>query len=454
MKTLICGGRLIDPANAVDGLHDILLEEGKVAAIDPENCDADLIIDAAGKVVCPGFIDIHMHEDPVLPDGSIYCDEEKAIQFTMLRQGVTTAIAGNCGESKYHPADYLDLVDAQGTACNMGMLAAHEYFRMASGCTDRYAPATAEQRSFMAQGMRECVERGCLGASYGIRYVPGIDMDELCETGQCCSELGGIIAAHIRDDAEAVFGAAREFLDAGRKLGVPVELSHIGSMAGFGQMERFLALVDDYRAQGLTVGCDCYPYDAFSTGIGSTTYDDGWYNRYGCGYDVVELCEGKYKGQRCTKEIFDEVRRDDPECKTICYVMLQSEVDMALRHGGVMLGSDGTLSEGQGHPRAAGAFPRLLARYVGNGVLTLGEAVNKMTAMPAKMLGLSHKGQLGVGADADVVIFDPRRISDMATFADPILPPVGIEKVIVGGIVACEEGKILCGRAGKSVRKL
>jgi len=211
--------------------------------------------------------------------------------------------------------------------------------------------------------------------------------------------------------------------------------------------------VDSYRTKSMQIGCDCYPYEAFSTGLGSTTYDDGWRDRYGCGYDVVELAEGKYKGQRCTKEIFDEVRRDFPDCKTICYVMVQEEVDLAFRHPGVMLGSDGTLSEGQGHPRAAGAFPRLIARYVKNGTISMYEAINKMTAMPAAQLGLPHKGRLNVGADADVVVFDPQLLEDCATFTDPLLPPKGMDYVIVGGKIAAERGKIVCRNAGKAVRR-
>jgi len=453
MRILIRGGYLIDPANSIASVHDLLLENGRVAAIDPGLCDADTVIDAAGKIVCPGFVDIHMHEDPVLEDGTIYCEEEKAIQNTMLRMGVTTAIAGNCGENKYHPADYLDLVDRQGTAVNIGMMAGHEYFRLKAGCTDKYGPATEEQKAQMAAELAESLLRGCLGVSYGIRYVPGIDMDELIQTAAGCRSTGGIITAHIRDDAEGVFEAAREFLDAGMTVGVPVQISHIGSMAGFGQMERFLALVDSYRTKSMQIGCDCYPYEAFSTGLGSTTYDDGWRDRYGCGYDVVELAEGKYKGQRCTKEIFDEVRRDFPDCKTICYVMVQEEVDLAFRHPGVMLGSDGTLSEGQGHPRAAGAFPRLIARYVKNGTISMYEAINKMTAMPAAQLGLPHKGRLNVGADADVVVFDPQLLEDCATFTDPLLPPKGMDYVIVGGKIAAERGKIVCRNAGKAVRR-
>ena len=320
MKILIRGGRLIDPANSIDSVHDLLLQDGRVAAIDPAEAAADVTIDAAGKVVCPGFIDIHMHEDPVLEDGTIDNDLETAIQNTMLRMGVTTAVAGNCGEVKYHPADYLDLVDKQGTAVNIAIMAGHEYFRVKSGCTDKYGPATEAQKAQMAAELEECLLRGCLGISYGIRYVPGLDRDELLQTAAGCRVTGGVLAAHIRDDAEAVFAAAEEFIDIGRTLSLPMEISHIGSMAGFGQMERFLRQVDRCKAEGLKIGCDCYPYDAFSTDLGSTTYDDGWRDRYGCGYDVVELCEGKYKGQRCTKEIFDEVRRDFPDCKTICYV--------------------------------------------------------------------------------------------------------------------------------------
>ena len=261
------------------------------------------------------------------------------------------------------------------------------------------------------------------------------------------------MAAHIRDDAEAVFAAAREFLDACAPLEVPLQVSHIGSMAGFGQMERFLTLVDAYRANGTEVLCDCYPYDAFSTGIGETTYDPGWLERYGCGYDVVELVEGKYKGQRCTKEIFDEMRAEHPEYMTICYVMQQEDVDLAFRHPGVMIGSDGTLSAGQGHPRAAGAFPRVLGRYVRAGKLPLDDAIARMTSMPAAQLGLERKGTLRVGADADVVIFDAETICDRATFDDNLVAPVGIDYVLIGGTVALDHGEVVRADAGRAVRR-
>lgn len=452
MNILISGGRLIDPANSINSIQDIYISHGKIVA-PSESFRPDQVIDARGKIVSPGFIDIHMHEDPIESDGTIYKDEEKAIFNCMLRQGVTSAIGGNCGENKYHPADYLDIVDAQGAAVNVGMMAGHEFFRHQAGAMDKYGPASEAQIERMSAEVEECLIRGCVGVSFGIRYIPGIDMHELLKTASGCMRHGGRISAHIRSDAEEVFDAAREFLDAGLELNVPIELSHIGSMAGFGQMERFLALVDSYRMIKPEIGCDCYPYDAFSTGLGSTTYDDGWMERYGCDYSVVELAEGKYKGQRCTKEIFDEVRRDHPECMTICYVMQQSEVDMAFEHAGVMLGSDGSLSEGQGHPRAAGAFPRFFAKYVREGKLSLYEAINRLTAVPAKQLNLRYKGQLGVGADADIVIFDADKIEDRATFAQPLLAPVGIDYVIVNGVIAAKDSKILSFDSGRSIRK-
>ncbi len=452
MKILIQNGLLIDPENLVCSKRSLYLENGKVAPVPESEVKADLVIDAKNKIVCPGFIDIHMHEDPIGPDGKLYSDEEKAILACMVRMGVTTAVGGNCGENSYHPAEYMDIADRDGTYTNIAMLAGHQYFRRLSGCADDYASAAPEQIKACAAAMEDALTRGCAGISYGIRYVPGMDSKELTETAAGAKKQGKMVAAHIRDDASAVFSAAREFLDAGLTLDVPLQVSHIGSMAGFGQMGDFLSLIDDYRMKNPRIFCDCYPYDAFSTALGSATYNDGWLRRYNCSYDAVELAEGKYKGQRCTKEIFDEVRRDKPQCKTICYVMEQSQVDLAYTHPAVIMGSDGLMSAGAGHPRASGAFPRFIRRYVKGGKLSMFDAINRITAMPAKQLGLKNKGNLSIGSDGDVVIFDPETIEERSSFDSPLIAPVGIDYVIVNGTPAVKDGKIINGRAGKSAR--
>jgi N-acyl-D-amino-acid deacylase len=198
---------------------------------------------------------------------------------------------------------------------------------------------------------------------------------------------------------------------------------------------------------------DCYPYFAFSTRLGTPTYDPGWLERYHCDYDVLEYCEGKYKGQRATAETFAELRRDFPECITVCYVMKEEDIRLAFRHPGVMLASDGLMNNGQGHPRAAGSFPRFLAEFAKKGTLSLYDAIEKMTAMPADRLRLENKGRLNVGADADITIFDYEEIKDGATFAQPALPPQGIAYVLIGGEIALEKGEIVKETCGKAVRK-
>ncbi len=451
MRTLIYGGRVIDPADQVDSRLNILIEDGKIAAVGPEDMAAEKRIDASGRVVCPGFVDVHVHEDPV-EDGRIWADGERSVFACMLRMGVTTVVGGNCGSCVCDPGDYLDLADRDGAFVNVAMLAGHEFFRVQAGAKDPYGPADEGQVTAMAAGIRRALERGCAGMSYGIRYAPGLDGRELIGTMAALHGTGKLAACHLRDDAAAVFGALAEFLDAAAALGVPAQVSHIGSMAGFGQMERFLALVDARRASGMDVACDCYPYSAFSTGLGSATYDDGWLERYGCGYDVLELCEGPYKGQRCTEAIFRDQRRAFPECRTVCHVMQPEEVAMALAHPAVMLASDATLHRGQGHPRAAGTFPRLIAEYVRTGRLGLYDAIAKMTVLPAGRFHLAGKGRLGVGADADVVVFDPARIRDAATFTDPIRPPEGIDLVLVNGEIAARDGRIVSAPLGRAVR--
>lgn len=449
MITLIQNGTVVDPASGVHEVRDLWIDGDHIAE---GSGRADQVIDASGKIVCPGFLDIHMHEDPVGADGTLEAYDEKSVFACMLHMGVTTSVAGNCGENKFHPADYLDLVDRDGAPVNVAMLAGHGFFRHEAGCLDRYAPATAAQRDRMAAGIREALQRGCIGVSFGIRYEPGMDTREFLDAAAPVRGTGKLVAAHVRDDAAQIFSATREFLDAGLQLDTPLQVSHIGSMAGFGQMAEFLELIDSYRKLRPDICCDCYPYDAFSTDLGSATYDDGWLERYNCDYSVLELCLPEYFGQRCTEELFRRIRREQPACKTVCHVMRQEDVDLAYRHEAVMVASDATLDRGMGHPRACGTFPRVLSRYVRSGVLTLDDAIRRMTILPAAQLGLTQKGRLSVGADADVVIFDPEKLIDRATFEAPLTPPDGIELVFVGGKPVLRDGVILDRRAGRSVR--
>ena len=448
MKTLIAGGRVIDPANRVDAKLNLLVENEKIAWVGQGTVPADRVLDATGKIVTPGFIDIHMHEDPVV-NGRI----QPSIFPMMLRMGVTTAVGGNCGINVCDPGDYLDLVDRRGAPVNVALFAGHEYYRKAAGATDIYAPASEEARQGMEAGITKALDRGCVGVSFGLRYVPGADKDEFYRAAKCCAPSGGLIASHLRDDADGIFDAIDEFCAAGVEYGLPVQISHIGSMGGFGQMEGVLRQLDAYRLNGLDVAMDCYPYFAFSTRIGTPTYDPGWLERYHCDYSVLEFCEGRYKGQRATKETFDEIRRDFPDCITVCHVMQEADIRRAFRHKAVMLGSDGLVNNGQGHPRAAGSFPRFLAEFSRKGDLSLYDAVEKMTSQSAQRLGFENKGRLNVGTDADITIFDYDKIQDKATFEHPAAAPEGIDYVLIGGEIALDHGQILKDDCGKAVRK-
>ena len=342
-----------------------------------------------------------------------------------------------------------EVIDREGAAVNVAMFAGHEYFRKAAGAEDIYAGSTEAQLTAMEEGITKALEDGCVGVSFGLRYVPGAGKEEFFRAAKCCEKSKKLIASHLRDDADGVFAAIDEFCAAGVEYGLPVQISHIGSMGGFGQMQQ----LDSYKLGGLDIAMDCYPYFAFSTRLGTPTYDPGWLDRYHCGYDVLEFCEGIYKGQRATKETFDEMRRDFPQCITVCYVMKEEDIRLAFRHPAVMVGSDGLMNNGQGHPRAAGSFPRFLAEFSRNGDIRLYDAVEMITATPANRLGLAAKGRLNVGADADITIFDYETIRDGATFAQPNLPPQGIEYVLLGGEVVLEKGTVVKDNCGKAVRK-
>ena len=283
----------------------------------------------------------------------------------------------------------------------------------------------------------------------GIRYEPGMTLGEMCAMAAVVKRFGGVLAAHVRGDAFEIYDAIEEFLEIGRRTGVRLQISHIGSMAAYGQMAEVLSYVDRRAAaEGLDVRIDCYPYDAFCTSIGATTYDDGFLDRY---HDVtrIELTDGEYKGFIPNMEVFEKVRREHPEYLTIAHVMNGAEVDMALTHPRTMLGSDGVLLNGAGHPRAAGAFARFLAQYVfERKLLSLNEGIAKTTCEAAARFGLD-RGTLGIGRAADVTVFDPKRLKDKATFAEPALPPEGVRLVLLGGVIALQDGEVLRTDLGK-----
>ena len=449
MKIWITGGRVIDPWNHIDSKLNLVLEDGKVAALTAEKPEpGERVLSAQGRVVCPGFVDIHMHEAPA---GDL-ADLERSIFGCMLRMGVTTGLGGNCGENVLPPEAYFQRV-SQGLPISLALMAGHGAAREAAGFPDRYQQLTEQQVHKVTGILERWLDQGCFGISYGIRYYPGTTRQELMVTARLCQKDGLLTAAHVRDDADYIFDSIREFLEPGWAYGLKMQVSHLGSMGGYGQMAQVLSMLDEARAQGLDVMSDCYPYDAFSTRIGETTYDPGFLERYHCDYSAIGLCGGKYDGQRCTQEIFEELRREHPETITVGYVMKPEDVTMAMCHPAVMLCSDGLMENQEGHPRAAGTFPRLLAKYVRNGALGLYDAIDKMTAMPARRIGLKHKGNLTPGSDGDVVIFDPQTIEDRATFQSPALPPVGIDYVLIGGEIACDHGVIQNARLGRPIRR-
>lgn len=449
-RTVINNGFVIDPANRIQSYLNIAIDNGRIAEISRKSLEGDTVIDAEGLIVTPGFIDCHMHEGPYNADGGRF---EIGIFECMLKMGVTTAIGGNCGIGPDNIHQYIEAVNTKGIPVNLGLLLPHGILRKMENVNDKYKNADPIKIKKMKKKAEELLEIGLLGLSFGIRYIPGLNREELMEISSACKKDNKIVSAHIRDDAANVKEAAEEFISIGRELGIPIQISHIGSMAAYGQMDEFLSFVDCYCSHGIDIAMDCYPYSAFSTKIGETTYDDGFLQRYNTDYESIEICEGKYKGQRCTEKIFRELREKAPDTLSVAHVMREDEVDRAIAHPNVFIASDGILNHNQGHPRAAGTFPRVIHEYVKNKkIITLYQAIEKMTVLPAKRFGI-NKGTLSIGADADITIFDYNTIKDNATFDNPVLPPDGIKYVIINGKIALENNIIRNHNLGRFIAK-
>ncbi len=446
MKTVINNGLVIDPKNNIYGQFNIGIENGIISEISEEILTGDREIDAMGMCVTPGFIDIDMHE--VLTDGHT---PDREIFKRMLTMGVTSAIGGNSGIGVSDPQKFLDEVDT-GNPINFGMLLPHGILRDKIN-VDRYVSLEISQIEEMYNIGKNIVrEAGLFGISFGLRYAPGIDFNEMATL----SRLGKkkIVAAHLREDASNIFKALEEFLDLGSYVKAHFQVSHIGSMAGFGQMNEVLSIMDKKRAGGYSIGCDCYPYTAFSAKIGSITFDEGFLERYNITYDKLEVMEGKYAGKRCTEELFHTLRDEEPDTMVIAYTINAKDIEQALAYPHTIIASDGILNaKNIGHPRATGTFPRFLGRYIRDmKIIDLWDAIERITSKPAEILKID-KGTLGLGKDADITIFSLEDIIDHATFDKTELLSTGIEYVFVGGKLALENGKVINSNLGKSLRQ-
>lgn len=447
----VVNGKIIDVENKTIIEGDLGIKDGKITDIVSVNTEAKVVIDAKRKYVSPGFIDIHMHEE----DFTLTKKEEYDISDTMLNMGVTTCAVGNCGNNRQGIEELYDFINEKGNPVNYLTYIGHNFLRVEVGNTDIYKKSSKEQIEKMQKIVAESIDFGAVGVSYGLEYCPGIDTEEaIAITKEIQGRDDLLLAAHYRKDAIHALDSINEMAYLGMETKIPFQISHLSSCSAFGNMTEALALIQKIRDSGTDIMVDAYPYDAFSTYIGSAVFDDGCFETWNKSYDSIMLTEDPFKGMYCDKELFEKARKEYPNMLAIAYVMNEEEIIEALNHPLVMVASDGIYRNHSGHPRGAGTFPRVIGRFVRDmKVMEFFDAVYKMTYMPAKRLKLNKKGILKVGYDADITIFDYDTIIDKATFQKPQLRPEGIDYVIVDGKVAIERGKTVNNTFGKFYKR-
>jgi N-acyl-D-amino-acid deacylase len=494
---------VLDGTGAPAYRADIGLAGDRIAAIgDLSAVTADTSIDGTGLVAAPGFIDMHSHSDFTLP---INPRAESKV-----RQGVTTEVIGQCGDSAAplslatrelaraanpHLAwdwtgfgEYLDHLRQQGLAVNVVPLVGHGTVRSASMGLDARAPTTSEMAT-MKQSIAGAMDEGAWGISTGLIYPPGIyaSTDELVELARVAAKRGGYYSSHIRGEGSRLLKAVAEAIEIGERAGLPVQIAHLKASKpeNWSLLPHALQLIDDARARGLDVAADRYPYTASSSGLSALlppwAHDGGraalldrlrspearqrilggararqWDRlliAHAPGSPEIEgLTVAEIADQRGTspdETVLDVLMENEARISVIHFGMKEENLRAVLRHPAVMIGSDGSaripkgpLAEGKSHPRSYGTFPRVLGRYAREeGVLSLPEAVHKMSGLPAERLRLPDRGRLVQGMRADVVLFDPDTVRDRATYTQPYQYPVGIKYVFVNGqVVVGPEG--------------
>jgi dihydroorotase len=312
--------------------------------------------------------------------------------------------------------------------------------------------ATPGEVSQTFDAVREGLNRGALGIGMGIAYMPKTTREEIYSIFSLAAERHTPIYVHMRNPGPVepgVVDSLQEVIGNAAATGAPLHIVHITSMA-FRQTALALEMIDGAKRRGLDVTTECYPYTAGMTQLESAVFDPGWQERLGIGYSDLQWTA---TGERLTEATFGKYRKQGGP--VVIHSIAEEMVKLALTHPGVIVASDGWITDGKGHPRAAGTYSRVLARYVREQkALTLTEAIRKMTILPAQRVGLTRKGRVQQGADADITIFDPANVEDKATYQNPAQYAEGIPYVIVNGIPVVRNGQLQTGiYPGQGIRR-
>lgn len=467
---VISNGKVMNPETQTEMLANVGIRSGRICAIvsPDEELTGKESIHAAGLVIAPGFIDMHAHEGLI----------KKTMEAHVL-DGVTTMIGGNCGGHPYPIGEYFKNLEQKDCLINYASLCGHNTLRRRVGIKDRNAAATPEQIEAMIELVEEEMMAGALGVSYGIAYSPGSTYEEILSLAKVAAKHGGMTSSHARSGAITQEGidSFREMIQLAKDSGIPLEFSHIGStLAKSDNMDKFLEELAQARAEGVRISADIYSYLATGGSIGSAITDPGFFERHGHQPQDIEVVgqvkiDGKVfmePGSRFKdKEQFYFVRDkilngEIPDPGMNAHIMKPEKVKLGMKSPYVMCGSDGAVSldkitnEYRGHPRVAGNFSKFLGYWIREQeTVDLMTGLYKTSTQAALFLGLLNKGRIAVGADADIVIFDPDTIIDKSSFGkDFMAPPEGIEYVIVNGKLTVSGGQLVPDvLAGKVIRR-
>lgn len=494
---VIVNGRIIDGTGNPWFRSSVAIKDGKIAKIghvDPAS--AKQVIDAKNQIVAPGFIDVHAHSENVY-------DHPEAENF--IRMGVTSFITGNCGMSHTDIAGYLDRLEKEPLAINISSLIGHGAVRTKIMGLDNRAPSAAEQKQ-MNELVEQAMREGAVGFSTGLIYVPGTysETEEVVELAKAAAKHGGTYASHIRDEGTEVVAAIKEAINIGEQAKMPVEISHfkISAKSLWGQTDMTLGLVQAARERGLEVTVDQYLYPASSTSLDARmpswaiaggreegikrlndpetrkkiiseikeTFKKRGFDDFSSSYVASYRADPEFNGKNL-KEIAKIVRgKDDFDSQIeqmfemyekggasmVYRVMDEADVQNIIKAPFTMVASDSGVRQfgaGVPHPRGYGNNARVLGRYVRElKIITLEDAIRKMTSLPANTFGIRDRGQLREGMAADIVIFDENTVTDKATFEDPHQYAEGFSSVIVNGGIVFDGSKMTGTRSGQAIR--